>query len=351
MKKKRFVGMAALLPFAFFQVTELNVHAEVADFQTADTSAEETSAECQVIYRSTYDFSEEIPKYSELDVTASGYEGTYDGKYHGISVDCRTESVSILYSADGKTYSRKKPEYREAGTYTTYYRVEKDGYNTTIGSATVRIKEAVIEFDADDCTVLYDGKTHGIYLSVKTGGCQILYSEDGINFSLRKPEYRGAGTYVVHYKIMKDNYVTVTGSKKVVIKESYNGIILPGTEGTVKVGDMINVPIDTGGNPFEVTVSDLGIISVSVNNGWISVTGLKEGTATITITSNGKTAFYKVRVIGNGTVNSENTNSNTSSVQTGDESSLALYAVMLMASAFGLIKLKRRGKNENDKRV
>lgn len=345
MKKKRFVGMAALLPFAFFQVTELTVNAEVADFQTADTSAEETSAECQVIYKSTYDFSEEIPKYPELDVTASGYEGTYDGKYHGIRVDCRTEGASILYSMDGKTYSSKKPEYRDAGTYVTYYRVEKDGYTTTTGSAIVRIEEAVIEFDADDCTVLYDGKKHGIYLSVKTGGCQILYSEDGVSFTSGKPEYKELGTYVVHYKIMKDNYATVTGSKKVFIKEKYNGIILSGTEGTVKVGDTIDIPVDTSGNPFEVTVSDPDIISVSVKNGVISITGLKEGTAVITITSNGKTAEYRVKVVGNGVVDLGNTDSlkhqNTDNVQTGDESSIFLYALMLMGSAFGLKKLKR----------
>ena len=354
MKKNKFVGTAALLLFAMFNSTILPVYADVTDFQTADTSAEETNVECQVIYKSTYDFSEEIPKYPELDVTVSGYEGTYDGKSHGINVGCRTDGVSILYSTDGKTYSRKKPEYRYAGTYVTYYRVEKAGYNTITGSAIVRIREAVIEFDADDCTVLYDGKKHGIYLSVKTGGCQILYSEDGINFTSRKPEYKEPGTYVVYYKIMKDNYATETGSKKVIIKENDNGIILPGVGETIKVGDTISVPVDTGGNPFEVTVSDTDIISVSVKNDVISVTGLKEGTATITITSNGKTALYKVRVIGNGTINTgntdsskhQNTGSHTSNVQTGDESNIFFYVMMLMVSAFGLTKLKRREKRK-----
>ena len=90
----------------------------------------------------------------------------------------------------------------------------------------------------------------------------------------------------------------------------------------------------------------------------ISVTGLKEGTATITITSNGKTALYKVRVIGNGTINTgntdsskhQNTGSHTSNVQTGDESNIFFYVMMLMVSAFGLTKLKRREKR-NGKRT
>lgn len=224
MKKKKFVGLTALLPLALFHFASLPVYAEVTELQTVDTSAEETSAACEVIYKSTYDFSEEIPKYPELDVTALGYEGIYDGKSHGITVDCKTDGATILYSADGKTYSTKKPEYTNVGTYVTYYKVEKDGYTTTTGSAVVKIKEATIEFDADDCIVFYDGKDHSIDLSVKTGDCKILYSEDGINYSSKKPEYKEPGTYTVYYKIMRDNYATVTGSSTVTIKEKTGAV-------------------------------------------------------------------------------------------------------------------------------
>lgn len=141
MKKKRFVGIAALFPLVLSNFTALPVYAEVTDSQTADTSTEETIAECQVIYKATYDFSEEIPKYPLLDVTAYGYEGIYDGKSHGITVDCKTEGATILYSTDGKTFSTKKPEYKNVGTYVTYYKVEKDGYTTVTGSAVVKIKD------------------------------------------------------------------------------------------------------------------------------------------------------------------------------------------------------------------
>ena len=224
MKRNRFIGIAALMPLVLSNFAVLPVHAEVTGSQTVDTGAEETSAECQVIYKSTYDFSEEIPKYPELDVTAYGYEGIYDGKSHGITVDCKTEGATILYSTDGKTYSTKKPEYTNVGTYVTYYKVEKDGYSTTTGSAVVKIKEATIEFDADDCIVFYDGKNHSIEMDVKTDDCKILYSEDGINYSSKKPEYKEPGTYVVYYKIMRDNYATVTGSSTVTIKEKTGAV-------------------------------------------------------------------------------------------------------------------------------
>lgn len=356
MKKKRCVGIAALFPLVLSNFTALPVYAEVTDSQKADTSTEETSAECQVIYKSTYDFSEEIPKYPLLDVTAYGYEGIYDGKSHGITVDCKTEGAAILYSTDGKTYSAKKPGYTDAGTYVTYYRVEKNGYTTTTGFAAVKIKEAVIDYDIDDSPVYYDGGKHSIKITVRTEDCQILYSTDGINYSTKKPEYTEAGTYTVYYKIMGDNYETVTGSGKLVIKENTNNnkIVLPDTGGTVKVGETVEVPVDTGGNPVEASVSDPDVISVTVKNSKLVITGLKKGTADITVKSGGKTVTYRVNVEGSGLFDFGEIDSasppkagmGVSNVQTGDESNIFFYAVTLAASAFGLTRLKKKKKEK-----
>lgn len=288
MKRNRFIGIAALMPLVLSNFAALPVYAEVTDFQTVDAGTEETSAECEVIYKSTYDFSEEIPKYPELDITASGYEGIYDGKSHGITVDCKTEGAIILYSTDGKNYSTKKPEYKNAGTYVTYYKVEKGGYTTAIGSAIVKIKEAMIEFDTDDCIFFYDGKNHSIDLSVKTDDCKILYSEDGINYSSKKPEYKEPGTYTVYYKIMRDNYATVAGSSKVTIKA---------TEGVPKSNSR---PNNSNQNSNQN--------SNSQNNSNVD----------------GKADKGIPRV------------------QTGDESNVFFYTMMFAASAFGLKKLKGR---------
>ncbi len=340
MKKKKYVGIAALLPLALFKLTAFPVSAEVTGYQEADTSTEETSAECQVIYKSTYDFSEEIPKYPELEVSSSGYEGVYDGKSHGITVDCKTDGATILYSTDGKTYTDKKPVYKDAGTYVTYYKVEKDGYATAVGTETVKIKEAVIDFTSNDYIGIYDGKKHSIDLSAKIGGCKILYSEDGINYTPKKPEYKEPGTYVVYYKIMKDNYATVTGSGRVIIKEKDTGIKLSNPSGTVKVNDSTDFTVDTGDEDFDITVSDPSIAKVTVKGNVVTVTGLKEGTATITITSNGKSVTYKITVVaGRGNVTNIN-------VQTGDGNHILLYGAMLIASALGLVKNKRRKEKE-----
>lgn len=357
MKKKKYVGIIALLPLALCSLTALPVSAEVTDCQEVDTGGEETSAECQVIYKSTYDFSEEIPKYPELEVSTSGYEGIYDGKSHGIIVDCRTDGVTILYSTDGKTYLTKKPVYTDAGTYVTYYKVEKDGYTTITGHAIVNIEEAVIDFTSYDYSGLYDGKKHSIEVSVKTKGCKILYSEDGVNYTSKKPEYEESGTYVVYYKILKDNYAAVAGSNRVIITEKDFDIKLSDTGGTVKVNDSISFTVNTNGKAFDVTLSDSTIAKVTVKNGAVTVTGLKEGTAIITISCNGKSATYTVTVVGKGngnsgginnsSVNISNNSDNISSVQTGDESHILLYVVMFVASLFGL--LRNRGRKEKIK--
>lgn len=288
MKKKKYMSLtAALIPLLALNFTVIPVYADVGEYQEVDASQEETSAECQVIYKRKYDFSEEIPKYPELEVSASGYEGIYDQKPHGIFVDPKTDGARVLYSTDGKTFTDKKPVYTDAGTYITYYRVEKEGYTTVTGSATVKIKEAMIEFDADDCCTFYDGKEHSIDVFAKTDGCKILYSEDGINFSSKKPEYKEPGTYVVYYKIMRDNYATVTGSSTVTIK------------------------------PNERVVSSNNPNSTNQNN------------------SNQNSSNVD-----------ESADDGISKVQTGDESHILFYGVMLIASVFGFTILKREEKRK-----
>lgn len=220
MKKRKPTGVAALILLALSNPVTVSASANVTDYQETNMSQGDTiSADCEVIYKTTYDFSQEIPKYPKLEVSASGYDGVYDGESHSITIDCKTEGATILYSTDGKTYTTKKPAYKDAGTYVIYYKVEKDGYIMVTGTEIVRIKEAVIDFTVYGYNGVYDGKAHSIGLSTKTEGCKILYSEDGINFTLKKPEYKEPGTYVVYYKIMKDNYTTVTGSSIVTIKK------------------------------------------------------------------------------------------------------------------------------------
>lgn len=301
MKKKKVMGIMALVPLALFSATSIPVSAEVTNYQDTDTSKEETSAECEVIYKTTYDFSENIPKYPELEVSASGYDGVYDGKHHGITVDCEIDGVTILYSVDGQNYTKKKPVYKDVGTYITYYKVEKNGYTSSVGSATVRIREAEIDYNASDYSGIYDGKKHGIDIHVLTKDCRVLYSVDGVNFRDGELLYKEPGTYIVYYKILKDNYMTVTGS---------------GTVTIIAKDDAVNNDNQNGENQ-----SDNG------NNNQ---------------NDNGQTGMGQNNNNQNST--DGNANESISKVQTGDGNRILLHAAIFIASLTGLITLRRKEK-------
>ena len=370
-----------------------------------------------------------------IDYTATGWTGKYDGKPHGITINVSTDDCEILYSIDGINYTNKRPTFTETGTYTTYFKIIRNGYETVEGSeridiqeinihlsdnsGTVKVKEK-IDFTVDtggkdfDVTiedpsiasvtvkngvVTITGKKQGktkikITCNGKTEEYEVTVTDDEIKLS----EYSGTvrvddtiefdvdtnGEYFdigvadpdIASVTVKDGKVIVTGKKagkttiliecngkkaKYVVTVIDDNIKLSATDGTVEVGDSTDFIVDTGGKDFDVTISDPSIAKVTVENGVVTVTGLKAGTATITITCNGRTASYKITVkskkaTGNVSIssgNDSNSNSGTvirsdagtnSNVKTGDDSNILLYGMMLIASLFELNKLRLKKK-------
>lgn len=88
----------------------------------------------------------EIVDVSRFDLEVTGFEGTYDGKEHGITVNVKNDPVpadmKIEYREDGGDWTTEKPTYRNAAEYTTYYQVTASGYLTVKGQATVKISKA-----------------------------------------------------------------------------------------------------------------------------------------------------------------------------------------------------------------
>ena len=76
-----------------------------------------------------------------LNVTATGYSGTSDGDAHSISVTV-PNGVSVTYSeSESGAYDTVAPSYRNAGSYTVYYKAGQVGADTVTGSATVIISK------------------------------------------------------------------------------------------------------------------------------------------------------------------------------------------------------------------
>ena len=79
-----------------------------------------------------------------ITASATGYDGSYDGNDHGISVDVSipASGATVKYGTQNGTYDlTESPKYKDAGNYTVYYQVTADDYNTKTGSAQVKISK------------------------------------------------------------------------------------------------------------------------------------------------------------------------------------------------------------------
>lgn len=150
----------------------------------------------------------EIVDVSRFDLEVADFDGTYDGKEHGIAVNVKNDPVpadmKIEYREDGGDWTTDKPTYRNAAEYTTRYRVTASDYLTVTGQATVKISKADQEAPAGlvgnnwtTCSSK-DGSISGVtkameYRRGSSGSYQKITS-DGKLTGLAK-----SGTYYVRY--------------------------------------------------------------------------------------------------------------------------------------------------------
>lgn len=89
-------------------------------------------------------------------VYANDYSDIYDGEEHGIYV-VYPEDATVTYSnSENGTYTGKELKYKNAGTYTVYYKVEDSDHLESIkGSAKVEITKKPITIGIDDQEITY----------------------------------------------------------------------------------------------------------------------------------------------------------------------------------------------------
>ena len=94
----------------------------------------------------------------EIKYSATGYEGDYDGQTHGIDVKVTEPAdTEILYSTNQVTGSKKNKLYKDAGTYTVYYYINKKGYKPVGGVCNVVIHPKQITATVNADSKNYDG--------------------------------------------------------------------------------------------------------------------------------------------------------------------------------------------------
>jgi hypothetical protein len=116
----------------------------------------------------------------DMEVSASGYSGTYDGWSHGISVTAPDDATVKYGTAANACDLDNSPKYTNAGTYTIYYEVTKDKYTTVTGSATVKIYKAAGSISYSTTTVekkVSDSAFKNETLSL-IGTASVSYSSD-----------------------------------------------------------------------------------------------------------------------------------------------------------------------------
>ena len=95
-----------------------------------------------------------------LDITVNNYTGDYDGQNHGVSVTAPSGATVTYGTSSTACTSSTSPAYKDAGTYTVYYKVTKANYEDDTGTATVQInKKAVTVSGITAENKTYDGNT------------------------------------------------------------------------------------------------------------------------------------------------------------------------------------------------
>lgn len=174
----------------------------------------------------------EIVDVARFDLEVTGFDGTYDGEKHGITVNVKNDPVpadmKIEYREDGGDWTTEKPTYRNAAEYTTRYRVTASDYLTVTGKATVKISKADQEAPAGlvgnnwtTCSSK-DGFISGVtkameYRRESSGGYQKITS-DGKLTGLVK-----SGTYYVRYA--EDNNHNASADAVVKIEKGSHSVV------------------------------------------------------------------------------------------------------------------------------
>ena len=159
-------------------------------------------------------------------------------------------------------------------------------------TVTLMVDNGTILYTATDYSTTYDGQPHSISVSVTNPeGAAVTYSTDGITYGSDNPSFSNEGTYTVYYRITKDNYTTVEGSKTVTINKK--PVTITAQEQDIVWGKDINQSLYTVSEDGLITGDSIKEITLTpsttdrTENGTISVSGVKiENAAGVDVTAN-----------------------------------------------------------------
>ncbi len=226
----------------------------------------------------------------QVSITGWTY-GAYDATANAPSVTGNTGNgtVTYTYAVKGTTdYVVEIPV--NAGDYTVKATIAAAGHYLA-GEATTdfTIAKATMEVTATGYEGIYDGQSHGISVQAPEGAV-VKYGEAEGAYNLdNAPAYTNAGSYTVYYQVMKDNYVSVTGSQEVKIsaKAIENGMIAAIADQTYTGTELKPAVSVTDGNTTLMEATDYTVSyanNVNVGTATVTVTGIGNYSGTVSTT-------------------------------------------------------------------
>ena len=218
-------------------------------------------------------------------------------QYFSIDTNAGTATYTLVTGTNGGTgegtLSDKTLTVTHTGTFKIKVSTAANGiYAAGEKTVTLTVDNGTILYTATDYSTTYDGQPHSISVSVANPeGTAVTYSTDGVTYGSDNPSFSNEGTHTVYYRITKDNYTTIEGSKTVTINKK--SVTITAKEQDIVWGNDINQSLYTvseDGLPTDDSIKEITLTpstTARTENGTISVSGVKiENAAGADVTAN-----------------------------------------------------------------
>ena len=218
-------------------------------------------------------------------------------QYFSIDTNAGTATYTLVTGTNGGTgegtLSDKTLTVTHTGTFKIKVSTAANGiYAAGEKTVTLTVDNGTILYTATDYSTTYDGQPHSISVSVANPeGTAATYSTDGVTYGSDNPSFSNEGTHTVYYRITKDNYTTIEGSKTVTINKK--SVTITAKEQDIVWGNDINQSLYTVSEDGLITGDSIKEITLTpsttarTENGTISVSGVKiENAAGADVTAN-----------------------------------------------------------------
>ncbi len=154
---------------------------------------------------------------------AEDVDAVYNAGGHSADISCDTPGTTISYrDSKDETWSFTKPVYIDAGEYVTYYRLEKDNYETLTGHVSVTVDKAPGQVsETSAINSVYDGSAKKLMNTASSSTGKVLYGMGNTsigNYYEYIPTAVDAGSYYVWYYSVGDRNHYDSDKKCVIAK-------------------------------------------------------------------------------------------------------------------------------------